>query len=300
MNSSNNVLENNKEKNVDFNPKEANTHFNAFNSALFMSEFQGNEENISEKTNKDNKKDIMNTNQDLKFSDSYEKCLTDELLDKIINDSNDTKKDGNIDEQVNFELDKNIKDEKMINSEKILKISKNLFNQSDMLTKEKNVKKKNCIYEENNNGFEYQLKFIENSVQNILPKSYKKSSYNSINNSYYYNNNNNIYQNNINANQRISTFNKFNICDNYDNSSSYQNENNYNYINNFCVSPFESNYDDNNYSLIYDNQKIKYQVHKLKVCNSNSYGWKCNKCYYLNKGYRKSCVNCKNNRKANF
>ena len=67
MNSSNNVLENNKEKNVDFNPKEANTHFNAFNSALFMSEFQGNEENISEKTNKDNKKDIMNTNQILNF-----------------------------------------------------------------------------------------------------------------------------------------------------------------------------------------------------------------------------------------
>lgn len=275
---------NSSEKNVD--PKETSTHFNAFNSALFITEFQGNEENY--------------INQELKPSNSYnsyEKCLTNELLETIINDSNDTKKDRNILKQNNFnaEPEKNNKDEKMINSEKTLKISKNLFNQSDMLTKEKkekNVKKKNNIYEENNNGFEYQLKFIENSVQNILPKSYKKSSYNSNNNSYYYNNNNNSF----------ATFNKFNLssCDNYDNSSFYKNENNYNYINNFCVSPFESNYDDNNYSLNYDNQKIKYQVHKLKVCDSNSYGWKCNKCYYLNKGYRISCVNCKNNRKAKF
>lgn len=306
----NNDLDNNNEKKDDFYPKKNITDFNAFNSALFMSEFQGNEENLSENTNKDNKKDISNSNQDLKLSYSYEKCLTNELLDSIVSDSSNTKKIGKIiNEQANFEGNKITKDEKIVNSEKILKISKNLFSQSDILTKEKNVnpQNKNTIYEENNNGFEYQLKFIENSIHNILPKSYKKSLNNSNKiKSYYYNNN--IYpNNNNNQNQRISsfaTFNKFNIMDNYDNSSFYKNENNnnYNYINNICISPFVSNYDvnKNNYSFIDDNKKMKYQVHKLKVDDGYSYGWKCNKCYNLNKGYRKLCVNCKKNRKANF
>ncbi len=301
-----NYKKNNKEKKDDFFLNNNVTDFKAFNSALFISEFQGTEENLSENTNKENKKENINTNQDLKLTFSYEKCLTNELLNTIVNDSSTTKKDKNLIKQ-NIENNNTTNTENKINSENNLKIIKKLFNQPDIPTTEKNVKNKTTIYEENVNGFEYQLKFIENSVNNILPKSYKKSSYKSSNNNNYSNNNNNKYNQRISS---VNSYNKFNIVntiDSYEDAITpfYKNETNYNYnCNNYLFfSPFESNYVNNNdinNSTIYNNKKMKYQVHKLKVCDNNYYGWKCNKCCYFNRGYNKLCVNCRNNRKDNF
>ena len=90
------------------NPKNDDAlNFNIFNSVLFMNEYEGNEENISDNTNKENikinpkspykekekekEKDNI-SNKDIKFSYSFEKCLPNELLNTITNDSNSTQK----------------------------------------------------------------------------------------------------------------------------------------------------------------------------------------------------------------
>lgn len=303
----------------------------AFSSALFMSDFQGGEENItSEKyisSNSGSEKNSKN-NHDLKFSPSLEKCLTSELLDSITNDSSKLKKCPN---QKFKEIKDNIEDNQ--NSQKFLKITKNLFNQENITpnkqknnnskTKvnineyenEKKLKKlknkdKITLYEETINGFEYQLKFIENSVHNILPKSYKKISNSKENNVFYNNINNNSKKNikNIN-NQTISSlayYNQFKKNDNNNYLSFYRDENidySNNTISNF--EPFEHisenrnilNINEKNNNNYYNNSQIYHQFHKLKI-NNNSYyeDWICNNCDCLNRGYRKACSNCGNYR----
>ena len=303
-----------KEKAPEINPKTGDAlNFNIFNSVLFMNEYEGNEENISDNTNKENiklipkspckekekekEKDNIN-NKDIKFSYSFEKCLPNELLNteklpKIeeIKDDKDNANDDAMCDSTNG-----------VDSSNIIKISKNLFMPKDTydsnivdstLDKTNYIKynneiNKNTIYEESVNGFDYQLKFIEDSLHNVLPKSYKKNVYGLNNNYQLYNK----------SNQRNSSFNisnKFN--DNYNSYDPfyYKNENNNNYNYSF-VTPFDPSMNNNGY--YYNNKKNKYQVHKLKVTDSNYAQWKCNFCNNVNRGYRKACINCGNSQKA--
>ena len=188
--------------------------FKAFDSVLFMSEFLGKEENhMSDKSRKENEnsKNVSsdsykgkNSSDSLNFkiSPSLEKCITSELLDSITNDSNNIKK-LKIQNFNNF----NTQDGKEnLNNEKIniLKITKKLFNNQNMpninsktnndkIMKQTKEKIGKTLYEETINGFEYQLKFIENSLHNILPKSYKIISNKNDNNYSDKFKNNNIY-----------------------------------------------------------------------------------------------------------
>lgn len=283
-----------------------NINFNAFNSSLFISEYQVNEENSSENENKENIKKLSNSNKEKEnesnnIHNSLEECLTNELIDKMDNNSNESRKSDNL---------SNLKKPSITNFEKnsknILDISKNLlFAQTNISTKEKfNEEKKynlkdNVVYEENNNDYEFQLKFIKNSLCNILPKSYQKTRYN------------NNYDN---LSHKISLFNRPNKFDNKINNNYYSfhqikvEDNNRiisaslnNSINNENNDSFFINssiYKNNNNNYCYN--KLKYQVHKLKLCNSKSYKWKCENCNYMNIGYYKACFNCKKNRKALF
>ena len=235
--------------------KDEINQFQPFNSILFMNDYIDKDENqFSSNSNK------INNNQDLLFSPSLEKCLTNELLDSITNESTNAKYDKKLNN-----LEKNYKDE--------LKISKNLFNQenfdnfNEKIESEKipikNSKKDIVsIYEDTINGFEYQLKFIENSIQNIFPQSYKKNNYkNKCKKSFCCNNN-------------YSLFNMIN-------DENYNNDNR----NKFVLDKFEKNENGN------------YQIHKLKLSNNFYKDWICKYCSFMNKGYRKNCIKCNNYKK---
>ena len=307
------------------------TDFNVFNSALFISEFQGkeeysseniNKENINELSNSNKKKENNNSNKNIKFTYSLENCLTNELLDTIANDSNSSKKDKTSYEKEEVkEKDNNIENnnryESINRTQDSLKIKNNFLYQPNIATKEKNnilfklkPNNKKAVYEESINGFEYQLKFIEDSLHNVLPKSYKKSpnNINNYNNSCFNKNISNFY-NNKKLHQISSTIhpNKFNNINNSNYSSSFF-ENEINNIYNF-VSPFNSNsnndcffinYSSNNNGVYSNNNRIKYQTHKLKISNIKNFEWKCNYCNNINMGYRQTCINCRNNKKAKF
>ena len=298
------------------------TSFKGFSSALFMTEYQGNEENVlSQKSDKAGYSSSSNSNKEkIKFSPSLEKCLTSELLDSITNDSSNLKKWKNHHFN-NYELDLKDFSQKEENPQDFLKITKKLFikeNQEHTPFKEKNKdfkeyddetnlkdKKKISVYEENINKFEYQLKFIENSVHNILPKSYKilsKNSNKSNSNSSYYNSNN--YTNN-NNNQDIYPFsysNEYKSNNNSSNYSLYKNMNNDYSNNNVIVSEFEP-YDfepdldaksfiiknkNNNHSYNTNNNneiaQFQHQIHKLKISDSYYGDWICNECNFTNRG----------------
>ena len=308
--------------------KRSLTSFKGFSSALFMTEYQGNEENIfsqkSDKAGFSSSSSNSNSNKDkIKFSPSLEKCLTSELLDSITNDSSNMKKWKNSHFN-NYEIDLKDFSLKEENPQDFLKITKKLFiqeNQEHTHFEEKNKdfkecddetnfknKKKISIYEETINRFEYQLKFIENSVHNILPKSYKKLSENSNkSNCGYYN-----YSNN-NNNQIIFPFAYCNENKNNNNNCnylSYKNLNNDYSNNNVTVSEFEP-YDfetdlsaklsmtkNENNNLFYNIKKnnktnqFQHQIHKLKISDSYYGDWICNKCNCINRGYRKACSKC--------
>ena len=146
--------------------------FNIFNSSLFLSDFQENEENSSENNKNGKKFPISNESKDNneilneipKFN-----CLTTELINIIDNDSNNN-------------IEENKKDNEKENKiQDFKKINKNLLSQCDIPTNEKNKilnsQKENIFYEENINGLEYQLKFIENSLNKVLPRSYHQCKY---------------------------------------------------------------------------------------------------------------------------
>jgi len=266
--------------------------FKAFSSALFMSEFQENDETlISSDSNSTSNKEEKNKNiLDLNISPSLEKCLTNELLQSMADDSSNIKLRKN--------SSNNSDDNKQENK---LKITKKLFDQNniDNLNNDKDeLKEKNgsTCYEDSNNGFEYQLKFIENSVNNILPKSYKKF------------HKNNFYNNNY-------SFNKNNHRTSFPFSNKYKYNNNYNYYKNsneqfyytkdksslaniFYPNLINKNNDkykpNNNY--ICDDRDIKnkilVQIQKVKDNENNYDDWICNNCEFLNRGYRKICAKC--------
>lgn len=319
-------IESEMEKKNDILYNNSISSFKAFDSALFISEFQGNEDNISlslEKSNEGNKPCLSSNSHleknikkiaDTKSSPSLEKCLTNELLYSITNDSNNIKKGQKLNFNINDIYDKysNQKITKTVNnneSKQFLKITKKLFNyeepqnqlkksNSKIINKKNlkklNDKKGNTIYEETINGFEYQLKFIENSVHNILPKSYKKFS-NISNKKENFNNNKD--------NPRMPS---------YVYSYKYDNKNN-NHNNDYSKKNIYS-LRDNNYNLdykmrkrtnIFDNESYNnkenhhHQIHKLKI-TYNIYGnWICNDCFCLNRGYSKVCTNCSNYRNIN-
>ena len=242
--------------------------FKAFSSALFMSEYQENDETVissysNSNSNKEQKKKKI---LDLNISPSLEKCLTNELLESMADDSSNIKLKKN-----STTNNSNCPEQREDN----LKITKKLFN------KEKD--NNSTLYEDNNNGFVYQLKFIENSVHNILPKSYKN-----------FNNKNNYYNNNKNNNHRTSfpyssNNNKYKNNYYYNNKAPFvsifypnlinKNNNNENGGNNFS---------NNNYVK---NQIIS-KVQNMKN-NENKYDdWICYNCQFLNRGYRKIFANC--------
>ena len=292
-------------KNTHISINNSITPFKAFDSVLYMSEFLGNEENqTSEKSNKDKdnitnlspnsyKKIIPEEALDLKVSPSLEKCLTSELLNSITNDSNNKKK-LQILKFNNFNGNENLSNEK-VNK---LKITKKLFNHPDMTDEQNNYYSKldndkkrkqkieKTLYEEIINGFEYQLKFIENSVHNILPKSYKKLS-------------NNIEKNNprINSLNYSDEYNNtnYNIDNSYKNENSDYSNNNYISYNNFtpCIDN-KTNFSNINYNINNNGNanQVKHQIHKLKKADNYYGNWICNKCHSFNRGYRKTCVNC--------
>ena len=305
------------------------TSFKGFSSALFMTEFQGNEENcLSQKSDKayfSSSSNSKSNKEKIKFSPSLEKCLTSELLDSITNDSSNLKKWKNHHFN-NYEIDLKDFSQKEEIPQDFLKITKKLFNkenQEHTPFKEENKdckeyddgtnfkdKKTISIYEDtinSINSFEYQLKFIENSVHNILPKSYKKLSVNSKKNNCSFCN----YPNN--NNQSISPFSNSNEYKSKDNNckySLYKNMNNDYFNNNVTITEFEP-YDfetdlnaksfktkNENNKLVYNinnNNKInqfQHQIHKLKISDSYYGDWICNKCNYINRGYRKACSKC--------
>ena len=292
FNSTNNMSESNSNKNSSFNPskipntistkKDSNSleHFKAFSSALFMSEYQENDDTLissNSNSNKDQKDKYILDN--IKFSPSLEKCLTNELLESIADDSSNIK-------------NSDIKNKNIINMNDNLKITKKLFqqenagdninknkNKNDIINNDININMKdndcdkNTLYEESINGFEYQLKFIENSVHNILPKSYKKFD---KNNNYFHNKN---YQRNY-----FPYRNNKNTCDGY--------YNNYYYSKNKKEKNNFQNNDNNNNNI---NEQLFLQVQRLK--ENNYEDWKCNYCSFLNRGYRKLCAKCRNYKK---
>lgn len=273
-------------------PENDKINFNDFNSTLFLSEYQGNEENSSEISNKEKEKN--SSNKSFKYSISSINCITKELIEILENDLNTANKEE--------KLSQLIKKENNNGNDKthLPIITKNFMFQTDIFTQKKNnenIKDKNIIYEENINDCEFQLKFIENSLHNILPKTYQKSQLN--NNSY-------------NKGQNASPFyypTKFDITQNNYNSSFCKNEIKVN--NNFSfASPFNSNINkNNNHSFIfhsskinnngnYYNNRINYQTHSLKLSNSKCFKWKCKFCNNINKGYCKTCFNCRKNKQA--
>ena len=265
--------------------------FKAFDSVLYMSEFLGNEDNQTSEISSKENENATNISPNLykeNFSDdisnlrevspSLEKCLTSELLDSIANDSNNKKK-CQILKFNNYNSNDNLSNEK-VNK---LKISKKLFNEDMIGDTKKNDKKGKTLYEEIINGFKYQLKFIENSVNNILPKSYKKMS------------NKNIEKNNpkITSSVYPDEYSSYNYI--YDNSL-YQNEND-NYSNNdkidYNYNPaLENKYILNNTNGNGNAKQTKHQIHKLKKTDNYYGNWICGKCNSFNRGYRKTCVNC--------
>ena len=307
-----------KNKNVKFFNNSI-TSFKAFDSVLFMNEFLGYEENqISEKSIKDNDNKInlsQNSNEkllsknlhDIKISPTLEKCLTTELLDSITNDSNMKNKKyqkhnfNNYDNNENLNNEKIRKSDNNNESQNFLKITKKLFNKQNTtnqhknnsnLLNNKNTKKIKTVYEETNNGFEYKLKFIENSVHNILPKSYKK-----IPNKNNQNFSSNFYLDKFKFNNNSYLFNKNENINNSNNNifpHFYQHD--YNFNNNSTFNMEENNLNNNYCNNGYDDKEIHHQRHKLKIPDNFYENWICNYCYCFNRGYRKICVNCCKNR----
>ena len=243
--------------------------FKAFSSALFMSEYQENDETVISSYSNSNSNNKKKKILDLNISPSLEKCLTNELLESIADDSS------------NIKLKKNNINNNLPTPEQgvdNLKITKKLFNKE----------KENCstLYEENINGFEYQLKFIENSVHNILPKSYKK-----------FNNKNNYY-NNKNNNHRAS----FPCTNNNKYKNNYYYNNKSPFVSIFYPNLINKNINNENAgnnlsSNNYVKNQILHKVQNMKNNENNYEDWMCHNCEFFNRGYRKICANCNMYRK---
>lgn len=272
--------------------------FKAFSSALFMSEYQENADTLISSNSKSNSSKVQKNKKilDLNISPSLEKCLTNELLESMADDSS------------NIKLSKNSSNNNIENNEpENLKITKKLFEQNKpSINNEKNGnpkynivmnKDKTTLYEDDT---EYQLKYIEHSVHNILPKSYKKFNNNKRNNF----NNNNFGYNNKNYNHRSS----FPYSNKYKNNySKNSNENcdssnrKTNSVNIFYPDLIDKNEDEIRENDFYSNNNVKnhiiYKVQNMKFNDKDYDDWICNKCSFLNRGYRKICANCNIHRK---
>ena len=292
----NHVKNNNNNSSLKNDPNSNNSNsfepFKAFSSALFMSEYPEKEDTkISSSSNSTSNKEQKNKNYlDLNISPSLEKCLTNELLESMADDSS------------NYKLRKNSINNNINNqneNEQNLKITKKLFGNKH--NKENKEKEGNTLYEENINGFEYQLKFIENSVHNILPKSYKKFSYKN-NYNYYYNKNNYNY-NNHRTSFPYSNNNKYRNNYYSNNKNDFPNGKNKtstvnvffpNLINKDNNDKNDNNYCSNNTDV---KNKILFQIQNMKS-NENDYNdWVCSDCTFVNRGYRKICAKCNMYRK---
>ena len=259
-----------------------------------MSEYQENEETlISSNSNADSNKEQKSKNTlDLNVSPSLEKCLTNELLESMADDSS------------NIKLRKNSEDNSNNNEQgNDLKITKKLFEQNK-INNLNNEKEKNgtTFYDDNINGFEYQLKFIEYSVHNILPKSYKKFHKNNFNNN---NNNNYIFNKNYHkisfpySNRYKNNYNNnYNYYKNSNDKFNYSKDNNTHSVNIFYPNLINKNDEENNqHNDFCENNNIKNQIltkiQEVKNTENNYEDWICNNCKCFNRGYRKICINCK-------
>ena len=291
-NNTNETFTNSFNKNKEIKDINSSEPFKAFSSALFMSEYQENEETlISSNSNSDSNKKYKSKNSlDLNISPSLEKCLTSELLESMADDSS------------NIKLRKNSIDNSNNNNEQgnDLKITKRLFEQNK-INNLNNEKEKNgtTFYDDNINGFEYQLKFIENSVHNILPKSYKKFHKNNFNN----NNNNYAFNKNYHRvsfpySNRYKSNNNYNYYKNSNEKFNYSKDNNMHSVNVFYPNLINKNGEENNQNNNFcESDDIKNQIlnqiQKVKSNENNYEDWICNNCKCFNRGYRKICINCK-------
>ena len=278
-------------KNKEIKDINSSEPFKAFSSALFMSEYQENEETlISSNSNSDSNKEHKSKNTlDLNISPSLEKCLTSELLESMADDSS------------NIKLRKNSNDNSNNNNEQgnDLKITKRLFEQNK-INNLNNEKEKNgtTFYDDNINGFEYQLKFIENSVHNILPKSYKKFHKNSFNNNNY-GFNKNYHRVSFPYSNRYKSNNNYNYYKNANEKFNYSKDNNNMHsVNvfypNLIIKNGEENNQNNNFCENNDiKNQILNQIQKVKTNENNYEDWICKNCKCFNRGYRKICINCK-------
>ena len=218
--------------------KNSRNSFEIFSSALFISQYQSLEEFSSENSLKNhstiqsmsdysNEKDC-NLDYISDLSPSLEKCIMNELLDTISNDPSEEKKEKNINTPM----------------------KKNLFNEQ---------KEKDFNFDDSINGFEYQLKYIENSFQNIMLKNYKKNTKSNKNINSYKGNNNFIVNSALNKNQG-----KF-------------------------ITPFSYIKKKN-----YAEKKTKKEI-KLRLID-NVEDWNCIVCGKINHGYRSICYLCKNSK----
>ena len=286
LNSTNNKFNSESDK-KNINDASCINSFKDFNSVLFMSDFIENEENQSSEiyenkknlSSNSNKENISNNINDIRTrSPSLEKCITNELLESITNEPNNSNQEDNFYIN-NNDIDNSLKiTKKLFNNHNKLSIEKDRDNKRKMNDKSKKmkwqkVKKEKTLYEEIINGFQYQLKFIENSVHNILPKSYKNVNSNS----------------NKNSNQIGNIFPPSNKKENLDNSNNYfssnealiQNINN----NSYNISDYYNNKE-------WNEKQNDHQIHKLKKINEYYGDWICSNCFCLNRGYRKVCANC--------
>ena len=231
-------IQNSQKKSKTKTIKNSRNSFEIFSSALFISQYQSLEESSSENSSKNhstvqsmsdysNEKD-SNLDCITDLSPSLEKCIMNELLDTISNDPPDEKK-------VNINYNSEIK--------------KNLFI-------EKSENEKDFNFDDSINGFEYQLKYIENSFQNIMLKSYKKNRNSNKNGNIYKTNSNYIINSSLNKNT-----NKFITPFHYVGSQNF-------------------------------GEKDTKKESKLQLVN-NMEDWNCMICGKINHGYRAICSFCK-------
>ena len=271
-NNTNETFKNSFNKNKEIKDINSSEPFKAFSSALFMSEYQENEETlISSNSNADSNKEQKSKNiLDLNVSPSLEKCLTNELLESMADDSS------------NIKLRKNSIDNSNNNEQgNDLKITKRLFEQNK-INNLNNEKEKNgtTFYDDNINGFEYQLKFIENSVHNILPKSYKKFHKNNFNNNNNYAFNKNYHRVSFPYSNRYKSNNNYNYYKNSNEKFNYSKDNNMHSVNVFYPNLINKNGEENNQNNNFcENNDIKNQIlnqiQKVKTNENNYEDWIC-------------------------
>lgn len=326
------------EKNNGENTKSFINSFDLFNSSLFISKVSEDDKQIEIKTpisfslknetentldleEEDNNSIKFDINQEsLDFILSCEKCITHDLLNALTKSSQETNKNKifkNEEEKMSLKVTDNYSNNNKENIKDFPKITNNFFSEKgnkfnvdrenfveDKNTRKKFIKKNKSenIFEDSVNGFQYELKYITSSVNNLIPKTHKKNKFGS-----YSKNTSNFIYNSYQKNKtcKASPF----ILNNKHYYNSFYYYNNQNKINSFY-------YNENSNSNYYYSQNINSSIINIKKQvtqnifinkrknetkkqkEKKEYDWLCDNCFYLNKNYHKNCINCKSPRNS--